>query len=171
MSDADASEMPEHECEMPQPTAEHGALMELVGEWNVECTYAMGPGEEMTCEAKETIEPVGAFWTVSLFQSEMMGMPFIGRCTMGYDPRREVWIATWVDSMMPHMYVMEGNYDEAGKVLTMNSEGPAPGSGELTNYRSAWERLEDGKRRFEMFVTLPEVGEVKMFTHIYSRAG
>jgi len=168
---SDQGDMPEHDCQMPQPTAEHGALMELVGEWNVQCTYAMAPGEEMTCEAKETIEPVGAFWTVSLFQSEMMGMPFTGRCTTGYDPRRSLWIATWVDSMSPHMFVMEGTFDEAGRVLTMTSEGPAPGSGDLTDYRSIMELLDDGRRRFEMFVTMPEVGEVKMFSYMYSRAG
>ena len=161
----------EHDCAMPQPTAEHGALKETVGTWNVDCTYFIGPDEETKVQAKETVEAVGAFWTVSLFQSEMMGAPYTGRCTMGYDSRSGKWIATWVDSMMPHLYVMEGEYDEAGRVLTMISEGPAPGTGDLTQYRSTFEKLEDGNRRFEMFVTLPEAGEHKMFTYIHSRAG
>ena len=164
------SEQPE--CQMPTPGAEHNDLLSAVGKWNVACTYYMDPSQPpMQTQAVETIEPCGGFWTVSRFESDFGGMPFLGRCTMGYDPRAGKWIATWVDSMMPHMYVMEGNYDDAGKVLTMNSEGPAPGSGETTNYRSTWEKLDDGNRRFEMFVTLPEVGEVKMFTHIYTRAG
>ena len=171
MSEAAENEMPEHDCQMAEPTAEHGALMELVGTWDVDCTYAMGPGEEMTIQAKETVEAVGPFWTVSLFQSEMMGMPFSGRCTMGYDGNKGEWIATWVDSMQPHLYVMRGNYDEAGKVLTMTSEGPAPGSGEMTTYRSTYESIEDGKRRMEMFVEMPGMGEVKMFSYIYTRAG
>jgi len=161
----------EHECEMPQPTAEHGALMETVGTWNVDCTYYMGPGEEMKVQATETVEAVGGFWTVSLFQSEMMGAPFTGRCTMGYDVRTGKWVGTWIDSMMPNMYVMEGEYDDEGRTLTMLSEGPAPGgSGDLTQYRSTIEKLDDGNRRFEMFVAMPEVGEVKMFSYIYSRA-
>ena len=156
---------------MPEPTAEHGALMETVGTWNVDCTYFMGPGEELKVQATETVEAVGGFWTVSLFQSEMMGAPFTGRCTMGFNPKSGKWIGTWIDSMMPHMYVMEGEYDAEGKVLTLLSDGPAPGSGDLTQYRSMVERLDDGNRRFEMFVTLPDVGEVKMFTYVYSRAG
>ncbi len=159
------------DCAMPEPTAEHGALMETVGTWDVECTYFMAPGEPMTVQAKETVESVGAFWTVSLFQSEMMGVPYTGRCTMGFDPGSGKWVGTWVDSMMPHMYVMEGEYDAEGKVLTMLSEGPAPGSGDLTQYRSTIERLGDGNRRFEMFVTMGEAGEMKMFSYIYSRAG
>jgi len=157
------------ECQMPEPTAEHAALMESVGAWDVDCTYFMGPGEEMKVQAKETVEAVGAFWTVSLFQSEMMGTPFTGRCTLGYDPNSGKWVGTWIDSMMPHMCVMEGGYDADGKVLSLLSEGLAPGGAGLAPYRSAIEKLDDGKRRFEMFVTLPDVGEVKMFTYIYSR--
>ena len=155
---------------MPEPTAEHTMLLENVGTWNVDCTYFMGPGEPMRVQAKETVEALGGFWTVSLFESEFMGMPFAGRATSGYDPKAGKWVGTWIDTMMPHMFVMEGDLDPETRVLTMHCQGPAPMTGEMIPYRSTAECLEDGTRRFEMFMTLPDAGEVKMFSYVYTRA-
>lgn len=159
------------DCQMPEPTPEHGLLMETVGEWDVDCTYFMGPGEPMKTTARETIEALGSFWTVSLFRAEFMGQPFCGRATSGYDPAKGKWVGTWIDSMMPHLFVMEGDIDPETKVLTMHCEGPAPMTGEMVPYRSTAEHLSDGRRRFEMFMTLPGAGEVKMFSYVYTRAG
>ena len=65
---------------MPGPTDEHRLLLEHVGTWKVACTYYMDPSQPpMEVEAKETVEAVGGFWTVSKFESEFMGMPFVGR--------------------------------------------------------------------------------------------
>ena len=163
--------MSEHsqDCQMPQPTAEHGLLMEMVGTWNVDCSYFMGPGEPMRTQAQETIEPVGGFWTVSLFESLFMGAPFAGRATMGYDPQKGKWVGTWIDSMMPHMFVMEGDMDPETHVLTMHCEGPSM-TGGTAPYRSVSTPLPDGRRQFDMYMTPPGSDEIRMFHYVYTRA-
>ena len=161
----------EHACgALPEPTPEHESLLGVVGTWTVDCTYFMAPGEPMKVQAKETIEALGRFWTVSLFESDFMGLPFAGRATTGFDPKRGKWVGTWVDSMMPHMFVMEGERDAESGIVTMHCDGPAPMTGDMVPYRSTTENLADGRRRFEMFMTLPEAGEVKMFSYVYTRA-
>ena len=158
-------------CQMPEPGPEHERLKSNVGTWKVDCTYFMDPSQPpMKVEATETIEMIGPFWTVSLFESSFMSAPFAGRATLGYDPRKEKWIGTWIDAMSPHMYVMEGRYDDDGKVLTMLCEAPAPMmDGKLTQYRStAWD-VDPDQRRFEMFVTMPDGTECQMFSYVYAR--
>ena len=91
-----------------------------------------GMGNDDAAAAQVTVlGHATAFWTVSLFESEFMGMPFRGRSTLGYDPQKKKWVGTWVDSMSPSMFVMEGGYDAAGKVLTMHCRGPHMATGEM----------------------------------------
>ena len=53
----------------------------------------------------------------------MMGMPFQGRATLGYDPKREIYESTWIDTMNPHLYVFRGRKNDAG-VLELTGEAP-----------------------------------------------
>ena len=73
------------------------------------------PAKTSMSSRHETIEPLGRFWTVSLFESEFMGASFSGRATSGYDPQKGKWVGTWIDSMMPHLFVMEGDMDADGR--------------------------------------------------------
>ena len=41
-------------------------------------------------------------------------------------------------------------------------------SNQMTNYRTTEEQLGPNERKFEMFMDTPD-GEVKMFTHVYTR--
>lgn len=163
--------MSNESCQMPQPTPEHARLESGLGRWNVKCTYFMDPSQPpMVCDAVETVEPVGPFWTVSLFESEFMGMPFRGRSTLGYDPQKKKWVGTWVDSMSPSMFVMEGGYDAAGKVLTMHCRGPHMATGEMVDFRCVTTHTGPETHEFDMYMTDPQHGEVQMFRHEYSRA-
>jgi hypothetical protein len=49
---------------------------------------------------------------------------------LGYDPLAEKYVGSWVCSVDNHFWRYEGTLDAAGKVLTLNTEGPdisAPG--------------------------------------------
>lgn len=163
--------MDNNDCPMPTPGPEHTALLERVGTWDVACTYFMDPTQPpMQNAAKETIEAVGGFWTVSRFETDFMGTPFVGRCTLGYDPLKEKYVGTWIDSMSCTLFVMEGRYDDEGKVLTMHHEGPIPGTDHVTTWRSTTESLDGGKLKFEMFFHTPDGNEVKSMSYIYTRA-
>ena len=65
----------------------------------------------------------GPFYQVADFSGEFMGMPFQGRATMGYDPIREEWISTWIDTFSPTLQIMRGSYDEATNSVTLFYDG------------------------------------------------
>ena len=53
--------------------------------------------------------------------------------TLGYDPVQKRFVGTFIGSMMTHMWIYNGTLDAAGKVLTLDTEGPGllrrPGDG------------------------------------------
>ncbi len=155
----------------PRPTSQHIRLRELAGTWNVDCMYYTDPSQPpMKVEAKETVRMLGDFWSVSRFEADMMGAPFEGQATLGFDPAKSEWVSTWIDTMNPQMYRFVGVDDPDSDVLTMTGENPSPFSGEPANHRTTEEYLDANTRRFEMFVELPDGAEHKVFTYVYRRA-
>ncbi len=153
------------------PSQEHASLKELVGTWNVECTYFMDPSQPpMTCEATDTAEMIGEFWIQSTFESNMFGMPFRGVATLGYNAITEEWVSTWVDSLNPYLFHFTGKHNAESQVLEMSGKGPNPMGSGLCDYRTVEKRISADERHFEMFLTLPEAGEVQLFSYIYRRA-
>ena len=109
-----------------KPQKEHEWLHQIVGEWTMEAECSMGPGQPpMQNKGTETVRSLGGLWVLGEGQSEMPGG---GTGTMiitlGYDPQKQRFVGTFVGSMMTHLWVYEGELDAAGKVLTLNTEGP-----------------------------------------------
>ena len=82
---------------------------------------APNPIESKGTEKNELLQ--GGMWLVSRFEGEMVGMPFTGVGTFGYDPIEKKYVGTWVDSMTPHLMIMKGDYDAATKTMTSTGEG------------------------------------------------
>jgi hypothetical protein len=67
--------------------------------------------------------------------------------TLGYDPARGKFVGTFVASMMTHLWVYEGTLDSAGKVLTLDTEGPGmAGDGKMVKYKDVIEFKSDDHR-------------------------
>ena len=110
---------------MPQPGPEHELLKKDVGTWDATVETFMAPGgAPMVSKGTDTVSMIGGFWQVDDFKSEMMGQPFAGRGATGYDPAKKKYVGTWVDSMTPGYYTVEGTYDAATKTLNATMEGP-----------------------------------------------
>lgn len=113
---------------MPGPEKEHGWLEQLVGEWTTETDMSAMPGQPPTtekCKGTESVRSLGGFWTISEFKGTMPGgEPMSGVMTLGYDAQKKKYIGTWVDSSNSHMWHYLGTMDAAGKVLTLEAEGP-----------------------------------------------
>jgi hypothetical protein len=45
--------------------------------------------------------------------------------TLGYDTAREKFVGSFIGSMITYLWVYEGELDAAGKVLTLNADGPS----------------------------------------------
>jgi hypothetical protein len=115
--DTKAMEMPE----MPPPVKEHQWLQQFVGEW----TFEMGPDQPaMKMTGTETVRSLGGFWTLGEGKCEMMGQKMSTVLTLGYDVQKKRYVGTWVDSMTSTLWNYTGSVDAAGKVLTLDTEGP-----------------------------------------------
>lgn len=117
---------PQDQAEMPAPTpasAEHVWLGQLVGEWDVKAEAQMGPGlDPMTFEYHTSARWIGGLWVVLETQSA----EFHSLMTLGHDESRGGYTGTWVDSMMPTLWVYSGRIEEDGKALVLEAEGPHP---------------------------------------------
>lgn len=129
-----------------KPNAEHEWILQFVGEWNWKTEFYMVPGQPpMKSEGTETITNVGSFWVTGILKSEMMGMPFEGRGTYGYDTHKEKYVGTWVDTMGPNLWSNEGTRD--GNILTLTCTNYCPMRGKLCDFKDQIELSEDGKTR------------------------
>lgn len=121
-----------------KPQKEHAWLQQLVGEWTVEMECVMGPDRPpMTSKGTESVRSIGGLWTLGEGKGDNPdGTPVTSFMTLGYDPLKRRFVGTFVASMMTHMWVYEGTLDASGKVLTLDTEGPAmSGEAKMTKYQ------------------------------------
>jgi hypothetical protein len=121
-----------------EPQKEHDWLLNFVGEWTYEGECSMGPDQPpMKSGGSETVRALGSLWVVGDGKSKMPdGSPATTMITLGFDPRTGRFVGTWVGSMMTHLWTYDGALDEAGRVLTLDSVGPAfAGDGTRSKYQ------------------------------------
>ena len=157
----------------PEPVKEHEWLGRLVGEWESSFEATTGPGQEpMRGKGSERVRKIGRFWVVAEGKADVMGMPMESLLTLGYDAGRKRYVATWVDSMQNHMWKYEGTVDEAGKVLTLETEGPNPMlGGKVTRFRETMELKGKDERVFTSSMMGPDGKWVRFMTVNYKRKG
>ena len=67
--------------------------------------------------------------------------------TLGYDPAKKAFVGTFIGSMMTHLWVYDGELDAAGKVLTLDAEGPSfAATDKMAKYKDAIEIKSDDHR-------------------------
>ncbi|MFN0135297.1 MAG: DUF1579 domain-containing protein [Phycisphaerae bacterium] len=114
--------------DMPKPAGpakEHAFLKQFVGEWTSEWEMMAGPDQPpMKAKGSASGRMIGDFWSVTDVKADWTMGPMSAVLTIGYNPEKKKYVGTWVDSMMNHMWVYEGEVDAAGKVLALNADGP-----------------------------------------------
>jgi len=147
--------------EQPKPGPEHKLLEKLVGDW--ETTLKVG-GMEFKGTVKYKMELKG-LWLVSSMKSDFAGQKFYGKGLDTYDAKKKKFVSIWVDSMSTTPLMMEGNFDEAKKKLTMVGEGPGM-DGKPIKWRSVSEMPDNDTIHFGMYA-----GSAKepTFTIVYKR--
>jgi hypothetical protein len=129
----------------PKPGPEHELLKKFAGEWD--CTVNF-QGKETKATANNRVI-LGGFWMVEDFKGEFFGAPFEGRGTLGYDPTKKKYVATWIDSTSPSRMLLEGEFDKDHKTFTETGEGPNE-QGKPTKYKSVYEFKDDDTYVFTM---------------------
>lgn len=128
--------------EPPPVEREQAWLKQLVGEWESEAELIRGPGKPAKKRrGKESTRAIGEFWVVSDLKAELpTGESMSAVYTLGYNPEKKKYVATWIDSVTSHMWIYEGTLDETGKILTMESDGPnAMVAGKTARFRDVIE--------------------------------
>lgn len=130
-------------------TNKHRWLLRLVGEWAYEAQAMMAPGQPVEkFSGRESVRSIGDLWIVATGQGEMPGGAAATTVlTLGYDPRTQRYVGTWIGSMMTHLWVYDGEMDAADRTLTLNSEGPdMVTEGKMAKYRDVVELRNDDHR-------------------------
>jgi hypothetical protein len=148
-----------------EPQKEHQWLQQLVGEWTYEAEATMEQGQPPSkFEGYERVRSLGGLWILAEGQGEMPGCGAATTVlTLGYDPQKQRYVGTWVGSMMTHLWEYDGALDAAGRVLTLNAEGPhMAAEGKMAKYKDVIEIKSEDHRVLTSHI-LGEDGEWHAF--------
>lgn len=155
----------------PAPGKEHEWLKQLEGEWDVVAKFhhdANEPALEM--KGVETSRlGLGGFWLLTDFKGEIFGAAFEGRGVLGWSPFKKKYVGTWIDGMLPHLAVSEGELDPAGKILRMSTEGVDFSTGKPVKERWVTEIVDVDTHTFALYRTGPDGAERKTGEMRYTR--
>jgi hypothetical protein len=132
-----------------EPQKEHQWLQKFVGEWTFEGEATMAPGKPPeTFKGTETVRSIAGIWIVGEGQGDMPGGGHATTIlTLGYDPQRKRYVGTFLASMMTHLWLYDGWLDPAGRVLTLDTEGPnCAAEGKMAKFRDIVEFKADDHR-------------------------
>jgi hypothetical protein len=143
-----------HGQDLPKPGKQHDALKQLEGTWDAVSRFMTEPGKPMA-ESKgvETASMgLGGFWLTYEYKGEMMGAPFTGRGSMGFDQQKQKYVGTWIDSMKSGLFLSEGTADDSGRVFTMMAQGYCDSQGKAITMKQVME-LKDKDTRTLTFLS------------------
>jgi hypothetical protein len=146
----------------PKPGPEHELLKKFEGTWDATVS-AMGKESKATATYKLDL---GGFWLTEDFKGTFEGQKFEGRGTIGFDPIKKKYVASWVDSMSPSLFVLEGTFDKDGKTLTETGEGPM--EGKMTKMKNVYEFKDKDTIIFTMY-SIQDGKDQQMFRITYKR--
>ena len=116
---------------MPEgPPPELKKLAQLVGNWNSKVhVYESPMGPESETSGKSTYGwAFGGMHIEGKHQMKMMGKPFDGRSTWGYDTQKKQYQMVWTDTMMPAAFMYYGTFptDNTVSLFTTYMIGDKP---------------------------------------------
>ncbi|HOD67453.1 MAG TPA: DUF1579 domain-containing protein [candidate division Zixibacteria bacterium] len=154
-----------------EPHPEHIWLQRFVGDWTIEIQAVMGPGEPPTTHTgRETVRSLGGLWIVAEGHGETPGGSFDSILTLGFDPQRRRFVGSFIASVMTHFWIYEGALDAAGKVLTLDCEGPVFGAeGKTTRYQDVHTWVSENERTLTGKILGPDGQWQDMMTSRYRR--
>jgi hypothetical protein len=160
----------EQEPQHPTPSKEHEIFKDMAGTFD--CVMKFNnpmSGKEEESKGVETITVLGGFWAVFDLKFEsMMGMPWHGHGTIGYDPMKKKYVGSFVHSAAPFMSIGEGTMDAGGKTMTMTWDGIGH-SGKPEKMREVYEKIDKDNAKMTMYGPGPDGKEMLMFTTTYKR--
>lgn len=145
------------------PGENHKLLGKFVGDWTFTNKMWMAPSQP-PMESNGTIHAewiLGDRYVKSVYKGNMMGMPFEGHATDGYDNTAGHYVSSWVDNMGTGIITTTGSCD-ANHVCTHTGDMLDPTTGKNVATRSVVSWLSDTSFKMEMYAKDASGSEMKM---------
>jgi len=153
------------------PGEQHKRLARMAGDWTFTNKMWMAPGQPpMDSTGTMHAETVlGGRYVQTTWTGNMMGMPFEGHGTEGYDNLAKKYVSTWVDNMGTGIMMAEGACEEGGKKCTTTGTSSDPSTGGTMTMKSVLSWVDDNNFKNEMYAPGPDGKEAKMMAIAYTR--
>jgi hypothetical protein len=157
--------------EFPKPLKEHQILKQFEGDWDATCRITgKADKESLQSQGREAARvSYGGFWLVTEFKGEAHQKTFDGRGTIGYDPVKQKYVLTWIDSLNPRMMTAEGSADKDGKVLTFYGGCVDPSDKTQVQDKLVFEVRDGDTRTLTFYTTGAEKKDQKGTEILYTR--
>jgi hypothetical protein len=97
----------------------------------------------------------------------MMGQPFEGCSTTGFDTMRKIYVSTWIDNMGTNITTAEGKAID-DKTVEMKGQMVDPVSGKMIDFRTVETKIDADHFTYEMYCKM-KGQEKKIMVSNYSR--
>ena len=168
----DQQAMMKQYMEMMAPGPQHQAMAKDVGKWSgaMKMWEKMGAPPQEATTSKEVRMDMDGRYMVEDETSMMMGMPYHGHNTVGYDKFRGEYTFSYYDNMSTGIFTGSGKGDADGKTITFNCKMDDP----MSNRKDVPSRIviktvDDDHNSFEMYTTSPDGKEYKCMETAYTR--
>jgi hypothetical protein len=143
------------------PGEMHKSIAKMAGDWTFTNKMWMAPGtpaqESTGTMHAETI--LGGRYVQSVWKGNMMGQPFEGRSTEGFDNVSQKYVSTWVDNMGTGIMMSTGTCEDGGKKCTSIGTFSDPTTGGTATMKSVVSWSDGNSFKNEMYGKAPGSGE------------
>ena len=137
------------------PGEPHKMLAKSNGTWNGVVTMWMAPDSTPSTSTMTMVNKMvmDGRYQVSEAKGNMMGAPFNGMSTTGYDNHKKVFISTWIDNMGTGVMKLEGPWDEATKSTTLTGKMIDPMTGRECDFKEVYKIIDENTEVLEIYGT------------------
>jgi hypothetical protein len=149
----------------------HKMMASWDGTWTADLTMWEKPDAPPQKSTGTTVNKMvlGGRYQESVNTSTMMGMPFEGHGTLGYDNLKKVFESTWIDNMGSGVMKMSGPWDAATKTVTLTGKMMDPMSGKEMDDKETFTVIDDNTQMMNMYGKGPDGKEFKTLEIKFTR--
>jgi hypothetical protein len=137
------------------PGAMHQLLAKANGQWKETITTWESPGAppQKTISTCINTMILGGRYQQSVHKGTMMGMPFEGIGTVGYDNARKEFVSNWIDNMGTGFMQMSGTFDSIAQIIHFKGTTTDPVTGKSSDVREDLKFLANDSQLVEMYAS------------------
>ena len=153
------------------PGAMHKWMEKTNGTWEAETSQWADAKTPPTKSKATNVQTsfAGGRYVMGKFSGTMMGQPFEGISTMGYDNGKKMFVSTWVDNIGTGIVHMSGTYDEASKTLNLKGHQTDPITGKDSDLREEMKMIDDNTYTMIMYGAGMDGKEMKFMEGTFKR--